>query len=639
MALFAVTASGCGRSIFGELTPSEFEGGVAGDGSLTDGHRPGNDGGIFPFDGSLHDGGRRPFDTGIEDATPPPPFDSGTILCMTPGDCDARFGPPNCPGGGPGKWDCVNNQCVATCQQMTCSNDCDCPSSELCIGTSCQIGNRNNLCCTNPFCPSGAFCIQPGGMGSTCPGVPDSGIPDAPAGCFNDCDCPQFAGCFNGQCQANMRPRPNLCCFDQPCPLGEFCELPGGSTSFCMGGSDGGLPGDARPICINDCDCPPQEGCGSNGQCAPNGTARPNLCCFDSPCPPGAFCEIPGGGGGFCPGNGDGGVFDSGPSCFNDCDCPPFAECLGGQCVSNPSPRPNLCCFDQPCPPGAFCELPGGQSGVCQGGFDGGALPDATSFCNTDCDCPFNGSACLNGQCLPNVRPNECCFNPMCPPGQLCVFPGGGLSTCGGIDGGVNQDAGDAGPPDSGFVPIGAPCSQGANNCTFAGFCIDQSQGFPGGYCSESCNGMMCPPNASCFDVGMMNSICLEDCMNTNDCRMGYECDLLGINPQRVCWPIPPASTNPMGAPVGSACMMDSDCVSGLQCLQVPGGGFPGGYCTKEYCDPNTNPCPGGSSCYAFPGLFSLCLADCPSGGSQSTCRTGYYCLGATGQPGVCINN
>jgi hypothetical protein len=64
-----------------------------------------------------------------------------------------------------------------------------------------------------------------------------------------------------------------------------------------------------------------------------------------------------------------------------------------------------------------------------------------------------------------------------------------------------------------------------------------------------------------------------------------------------------------------------------------------GGYCTVVNCDPATNPCPTGSNseCFAFPGLFSLCLESCPSGGSQSTCRQGYYCLGPTNQPGVCI--
>src|SRR5205807_2372093 len=124
-------------------------------------------------------------------------------------------------------------------------------------------------------------------------------------------------------------------------------------------------------------------------------------------------------------------------------------------------------------------------------------------------------------------------------------------------------------------------------------------QGFPQGYCSQDCNRLMCPQNSTCFDVGMMNRICLEDCMSPMDCRPGYSCIRLVINPQPVCWPIPPASMNPMGAPVGSACMGDNDCRSGLQCLQVPGGGFAGGYCTIIYCDPTTRACPMGSQCYA----------------------------------------
>jgi hypothetical protein len=169
------------------------------------------------------------------------------------------------------------------------------------------------------------------------------------------------------------------------------------------------------------------------------------------------------------------------------------------------------------------------------------------------------------------------------------------------------------------------------------GFCIDQQNGFPGGYCSQDCGptGMMCPPGADCRRFGPMQQLCLDECTVNSECRTGYGCVQLGVVTQKVCWPISPGSMNPNGDPVGSACMADGDCRTGLSCLQFQG--WPGGYCTIPYCDPMNNPCPGGSDCYAFPGLFSLCLANCPSGGSQSTCRNGYYCLGPTGQQGVCI--
>jgi hypothetical protein len=161
---------------------------------------------------------------------------------------------------------------------------------------------------------------------------------------------------------------------------------------------------------------------------------------------------------------------------------------------------------------------------------------------------------------------------------------------------------------------------------------------FPGGYCSQGCGRMSpCPSGASCRGGGG-NNFCLDECTQPTDCRPGYNCIQLGVSMgSRVCWPVPPTSTNPMGAAVGSGCAQDDECAAGLTCLSEQG--FPGGYCTALYCDPVTNPCPANSGCYAFPGLFSLCLAECPSGGMRSTCRPQYYCLGPSGQPGVCIGN
>lgn len=186
-------------------------------------------------------------------------------------------------------------------------------------------------------------------------------------------------------------------------------------------------------------------------------------------------------------------------------------------------------------------------------------------------------------------------------------------------------------------VPVGSACVA-PNDCN-GGVCLDQSQGFVDGYCTQQCGrgGNNCPVGATCQEFGPRQSFCLDECATATDCRMGYECVRLGTAQSRVCFPVPEGSTNPMGDPVGSACAADNDCEQGLTCLQDQG--WPGGYCTRVYCDPMTNPCPSASSCYAFPASYSLCLADCPSGGSQSTCRTGYYCLGPSGGPGGCLGN
>lgn len=276
--------------------------------------------------------------------------------------------------------------------------------------------------------------------------------------------------------------------------------------------------------------------------------------------------------------------------------------------------------------------------------------------CTNDCDCDLF-TACLGGTCLPANRENLCCTAPRCRPGDACELPGGGTSTCPDpFDGGL-PDAGrprpdggrprpDAGPaPDAGFdagtpgVSIGDPCTQQPGACGGRGsFCIDETSNFPGGYCSATCTNAMCPVGAECLSIPDSGDFCFDACTDASQCRAGYGCLAIGGLPDRICWPVPPGSMNPMGAPIGAACTSDQDCTSGLSCLDEPSG-FPGGYCTAPYCDPTTNPCPTGSECYAFSSLFSLCLATCPTGGTQSTCRSDYQCLGPVGQAGVCVGN
>lgn len=337
--------------------------------------------------------------------------------------------------------------------------------------------------------------------------------------------------------------------------------------------------------------------------------------------------------------------------CATDCDCPFGESCTGQGCA--PINRMNLCCANPMCMEGQVCVEPDGDVGRCGGdpdggvpgrdagrdggrdsgiptrdagprdsgtpGLDGGPATDAGTMCSTDCDCDPR-LACLGGQCRPAGRQNQCCTAPSCMAGQMCIQPDGTPGMCGST------------------TPVGAACEQTGSECGPSGFCIDEGSGFPDGYCTQSCGRMsMCPAGATCRGGGG-NAFCLDECAQPADCRTGYNCIQLGVGTgSRVCWPVPPTSTNPMGAAVGSACSADQDCAAGTSCVQEQG--FPGGYCTVLYCDPQTSPCPGGSSCYAFPGLFSMCLADCPEGGMRSSCRPQYYCLGPSGQSGVCIGN
>jgi hypothetical protein len=460
----------------------------------------------------------------------------------------------------------------------------------------------------SPRCPNGPgkwTCDMTGQCSPICAGMRQCNMP-------SDCDqllgptpCP--GGSWNcdlstGTCSSNCPPPPpgpsSVGCICSDNTRAAACAMdcdPMSTASACssvcfqrgggMATSCATSPGCQPPTCQSDCDCAFDSVC-AMGSCQPG---PGNNCCSNPNCL--GPCVLPGGGSGFCPGPPDAGLFfaDAGPPGF-DVGPPPFD---GG-------------------PPG----------------FDGGPPPlDAGLPCQSDCDCP-SAEACAAGTCAFLNRENMCCTNPLCPPGAACIEPNGMMAIC-------------PSPP----TPIGAACSNNTT-CGPIGFCIGPQSGFPDGYCSQSCGAMNpCPQGASCRDFGgggtMSNPICIRDCSSRADCRPGYACIQLGTETGDVCFPVPAGSTNAAGAPIGSACMQDQDCVSGSSCLaqQTSNGqvSWTAGYCTVLYCDPQNRPCPAQSLCYAFASNFSMCLLDCPNAGTQSTCRTGYYCLGPTGMTGGCL--
>jgi hypothetical protein len=95
----------------------------------------------------------------------------------------------------------------------------------------------------------------------------------------------------------------------------------------------------------------------------------------------------------------------------------------------------------------------------------------------------------------------------------------------------------------------------------------------------------------------------------------------------------PPVSTPDMlaAARVGTQCMGDPQCSSGLVCgksFATFGGTvkIPGGYCTLD-CSKAS--CPAGSFCGSF-SFGKFCLSECP----PDPCRPGYKCCKNDGQMG-----
>lgn len=76
---------------------------------------------------------------------------------------------------------------------------------------------------------------------------------------------------------------------------------------------------------------------------------------------------------------------------------------------------------------------------------------------------------------------------------------------------------------------------------------LGQQTGWPGGYCSATCGGAVCPSNASCVDLGDAasgnpNFLCLASCpaprQGQSTCRSNYRCEVnIGAVGSGICIP------------------------------------------------------------------------------------------------------
>lgn len=224
-------------------------------------------------------------------------------------------------------------------------------------------------------------------------------------------------------------------------------------------------------------------------------------------------------------------------------------------------------------------------------------------------------------------------------------------------------------------VAIGVSCAQG---CGSQGkFCVDSFPG--GGYCVATCTGgTTCETGAACWicacntgpgtqadctcdpdgcgcnttaecDADQSGqsacecdpdcNLCMDVCLQDNECRASYICDYLFAATVKVCIPgcqsgffdcAPDTCNTATGrcehngptAP-GGACTTDQGCAANGWCIgseAQPDAGWPGGYCSPECAAAGS--CPATSACVHFTDI-NLCLATCAA---KSDCRGGYGC-------------
>jgi hypothetical protein len=271
-----------------------------------------------------------------------------------------------------------------------------------------------------------------------------------------------------------------------------------------------------------------------------------------------------------------------------------------------------------PVPVGTGCSrsVDCGTNGVC---LSGNTVPNGycSATCNVSADCG-TGAECVTGAqgkfCLASCTADSDC---RADEGYICqagVLDATGKVCVAGTTGTAGANPGDA-------------CTQDSD-CPRAGFCLQGSAGFPGGYCVTGCDPQTanaCGDGFTCVTNPGANAFCVQACGNTSDCRQDYSCasGIIGLATDgTVCAPGKANRVTP-----GSACASHGDCTAGAGFCRLEA---PGGYCT-EICNPTSaqaQQCGVGATCAAVSPAApttGLCLASCTPGvGTECTVvRTG----------------
>ncbi len=488
-----------------------------------------------------------------------------------------------------------------------------CADASACMGTEAACiteadqgfpaGYCTSSCTSDAQCGSTGVCL-----------IDENGSGLCLAACGSDANCREDYTCQNvsGVAQACFPAPPDYGTIGGECTsddAGNTADC--GEVGLCADDSFGFPGGYCVGPCVGDSDC------GEGGNCVAdfftwqdaNGTANDNGTCMDA-------CA-------------------SADDCRDGYGCVDYDTDGVGECV--PSNTEGEA-------PGAACAADGlecsGLLGQCLGEASG--FPDAgycISFCDVEGAC-IDGSHCSDGIFTGfEICVQDCATDADCGDGLTCQdIDQDGANECMP----EQEVANGSGAPGDACASTG-DCAGGEN-----GFCISEAgSGFPGGYCTVDCTAdeALCVAGSSCAALSDTQSLCLDDCMNTSDCRGdGYACmDLtnggVAVNTPGSCF-------------VAESCDATTPCAdSSTFCVDTATGNFgDAGVCVTLASCSASNACPTGATCLdpntGMTSTEGLCISDCVGSTANPPCTDGFICAAATaqgfveaadGEAGLCI--
>lgn len=190
---------------------------------------------------------------------------------------------------------------------------------------------------------------------------------------------------------------------------------------------------------------------------------------------------------------------------------------------------------------------------------------------------------------------------------------------------------------------IGIPCVHDFE-CGIQASCLTPGWGFPGGYCTTSCDNEVCQESGSCSRF-RGSEMCFASCDTRDDCREGYDClagtlgellcmpscTVLGCGPGERCDELSGDCYHDGPSIPGGACTDSLQCAMDGWCLREERFGISGGFCGVR-CSIE-NPCPIDFQCVEMT-YVSLCFELCEE---ESDCRSGFTCHPSEENPAVGI--